>query len=557
MIKMKKQNIIPIIALLALVSLMIAPVCAETLTGTLGGSETTSLNLGTTTNAQSTPSFTALMVKNMEYTAGLNTVIRFDSNPSGTSQIPTFTNATIMSGQTTFIVTCPNAGNVTVATGSIGYQRFFSGWPISTETYGYQWYVFDYWNPTALTGNRALKVWFNATNVNGISLGGTSVGNLTTNPYNGFVSVGLGSNYVPYSAHGWYTNNIASPWFVSYSVTKPAGLGITGNITKTVGGTTYGTQTFVVNGSSNLPIASEGTINGNPYYFNAPLDTVKLAFYSFNGWSNTSVLFAPTPTPTITPTPTPTNTIPAGYVRSTFVTIDGVNYNTIHGPNIMLYDVENGSWSNSTSDADGIFYIDTLPYHTINAYATYTIFANHYADASIIGAVTGNSGMDYPIYMFPPGLPPGPGNINLYIPVVDASTSYAIGSVGVQVELPTGAITGDITGPGGDAAVFVVPNNTIIKARASKTGYGPVTESFNSGEVSPKTKTLSMYRLVVTPVPTATIGPGGTTPVYVDPRTTIQKDADMMNQIRDAGPGLIGLAIVATIFGLIRLMTKK
>jgi len=123
--------------------------------------------------------------------------------------------------------------------------------------------------------------------------------------------------------------------------------------------------------------------------------------------------------------------------------------------------------------------------------------------------------------------------------------------------LPTGAITGDITGPGGDAAVFVVPNNTIIKARASKTGYGPVTELFNSGEVSPKTKTLSMYRLVVTPVPTATIGPGGTTPVYVDPRTTIQKDADMMNQIRDAGPGLIGLAIVATIFGLIRLMTKK
>jgi len=272
-----------------------------------------------------------------------------------------------------------------------------------------------------------------------------------------------------------------------------------------------------------------------------------------------------------------TDYISIGYVRSTFVTIDGVSYATIHGTNIMLYDVENGSWSNSTSDADGIFYIDILPYHTINAYATFTIFANHYADASIIGAVTGNSGLDHPIYMFPPGLPPGPGNINLYIPVVDADTTYAIGSVGVQVELPSGAITGDITGPGGDAAVFVVPNNTIIKARASKTGYGPVTELFNSGEVTPKTKTLSMYRLVVTPVPTATPGPGGgtigpggtpgpggTTPVYVDPNDpslhggdTSLKAQEMMNWIAMNGMSLVQLCFLVTIMALLGVKLGK
>jgi len=263
------------------------------------------------------------------------------------------------------------------------------------------------------------------------------------------------------------------------------------------------------------------------------------------------------------PPPPPVNP-PTGHVRSTFVTIDGVSYATIHGTNIMLYDVENGSWSNSTSDADGIFYIDTLPYHTINAYATFTIFANHYADASIIGAVTGNSGLDHAIYMWPPGLPPGPGNINLYIPVVDADTTYAIGSVGVQVELPSGAIIGDITGPGGDAAVFVVPNNTIIKARASKTGYGPVTELFNSGEVTPKTKTLSMYRLVVTPVPTATPGPGGTTPVYVDPNDpslhggdTSLKAQEMMNWIAMNGMTLVQLCFLACIFGAVGLISKS
>jgi hypothetical protein len=215
----------------------------------------------------------------------------------------------------------------------------------------------------------------------------------------------------------------------------------------------------------------------------------------------------------------------------------------------MLYDIEAANWSNSTSDADGIFYIDTLPYHTINAYATYTVFANHYGDAELLGVGTGIAGMDYPIYMYPPGLDPGVGNINLYIPVVDHDTNFAIGSVSVQVELPTGAITGDITGPGGDAAVFVVPNNTVIKARASKTGYGPITESFNSGEVSPETKTLYMHKLVVTASPTSTIPPGGVTPVVTaDPRPDVKKAEDAfskwMNILGDVTDIAIGVTII-------------
>jgi len=559
MIKMKKQNIIPIIALLALVSMMIVPVCAETLTGTLGGpGQNTYLNVATNSSYATNPynDYTHFSIKGAQTTAGLTTIIHFDAS------FPPYFTCPDTSGTVLFNVT---HDDIKMGEGTFGFQRFWSGWPIATEQLGYQYYEFSSWNTSGQTGGIGSKI-----NYQGYAEGITPCGmtphaiqytqsvakiqGWETQPtlivFGASPTVGGGDSYTNY---GSYTNVFDTPFENRYTVTKPLGLGIKGYVNKTIGGTTYNSQIFIENATSGVSIASDTTIIGTDFSFNVPLDNIRIKALTQNGWFNSSVLFAPTPTPTPTPTstttPTPTTTIPVGYVRSTFVTIDGVNYNTIHGPNIMLYDVENGSWSNSTSDADGIFYIDTLPYHTINAYATYTIFANHYADASIIGAVTGNSGMDYPIYMFPPGLPPGPGNINLYIPVVDASTSYAIGSVGVQVELPSGAITGDITGPGGDAAVFVVPNNTIIKARASKTGYGPVTELFNSGEVTPKTKTLYMSKLVVTPTRTSTIPPGGVTPVVTtDPRTSTEKAMNAfskwMNVLGDITDIVIGVVII-------------
>jgi hypothetical protein len=57
-----------------------------------------------------------------------------------------------------------------------------------------------------------------------------------------------------------------------------------------------------------------------------------------------------------------------------------------------------------------------------------------------------------------------------------------------------------------------------------------------------------MYRLVVTPVPTATTGPGGTTPVHVDPRTDTKKATDAfskwMNVLGDITDIVIGVVII-------------
>jgi len=510
--------------------------------------------------------YSTIRVVNIQYIVQPVSLIHFDNGTPSLYSGPTWwgesSNMSIRFNMT--------SGSQVVATGHFGFQRTWTGFP-PTEQPGFQYFGFDTWNNTGLSGTVRL-------NINYLDSVGSSWADLSyaanappTNHPTGYFEWGCynaGGGYVA-NAGGLMTLNTNTPFLNDWTATKPSGIGIQGSVTKSVGGTIYNSQPYIHNAITHALITSQSSVTGTAYNFSVPDETIYIAILDPYGvYHNTTDLFVSsvTPTPTVTPTPGPT--VPPGYVRSTFVTIDGVNYNTIHGTNIMLYDVENGSWSNSTSDADGIFYIDTLPYHTISAYATYTIFANHYADASIIGAVTGYSGMDYPIYMFPPGLPPGPGNINLYIPVVDADTTYAIGSVGVQVELPSGAITGDITGPGGDAAVFVVPNNTIIKARASKTGYGPVTELFNSGEVTPKTVVIELSKSTVTPTVTRTPLPGEITarPSYApgcDPAAydaavcTRGKDSDMMNQIRDAGPGLIALAIIATVVGLIKLMSKR
>lgn len=544
-----KQKAILIIALVALVSLMINPVSAETLTGTLGGGgrigySDYQVSGGASVSAVelSNISFTAI-----ENTVGLDAIILFTNETLG--YMFEYTNATATGVATPFTL---KIGSDEIGRGTLGFSRSFSSVPPYNELWGgYIWAVFTDYDPLSYTGTQYAYLDYDHAALYNVS-SKARVG-VTSGAAFGAELAGH------FSFAGDRIYYINTQFANDYIAVKPSGLGITGNISK--GG--YFSQVFVVDGTTEIAYTSDSSVNSGDFAFNVPAESIIIQVKTGTGtWYNSSILFAPT-APTITPTPGPT--VVPGYVRNTFVTIDGTTYSTIHGSNIMLYDVEAGVWSNSTSDADGSFYIDTLPYHTINAYATFTVFEDHYADASIMGAETGYSGMDFPIYMYPPGLSPGPGNINLYITVVDADTTYAIGSANVQVELPTGAIDGTTTGSGGSAATFVVPNNTVIKARATKSGYGAVTESFNSGETSPKTKTLSMRKLLVTIAPTSTIPPGGVTPAITvipgceDPNSagcSRAQDAAMMKQLRDAGPSLIGLCIIVMFMGLVKMLGK-
>ena len=239
-----------------------------------------------------------------------------------------------------------------------------------------------------------------------------------------------------------------------------------------------------------------------------------------------------------------------GYIRTYAQTNDGMTSGGIYNSNIQMHDMEGGAWSNVTNSG-GWWCIDTLPGHSLNIYAQ----ATGYTSAETLGA-SANGGRHY-LVMWPDYIPaPSAGNVTLYALVYDQQTGAPLYLSMVRVD---GNIINTVlttTGLEGQA-MFTIKNDTSIHVTASKTGYSSITKVITTSHFGPDTVMISLPRLTVTTIPTATPGPGGTTPVYIDPRTPNQKDADMMNQIRDAGPGLIGLAIVATIFGLIKLMTKK
>jgi hypothetical protein len=253
--------------------------------------------------------------------------------------------------------------------------------------------------------------------------------------------------------------------------------------------------------------------------------------------------------PTPTPTPTPSPTVAPGYVRSTFITKSATTWNTIHGSNIMLYDTYAGTWTNSTSDADGTLYIDTLPYTTINAYATFTIFANEYADASVVANADVDGGT-FIILMYPISSPPPTGSVNLFVSTMDGNNNV-LRDVSV-IATWSGYQHVGTSGSYGTAQ-WVVPNNTQVHLIATKTGYDGADEIINTGEGPSYSTILYLEQGYATPTPTitSTTVPGGTIPVTLDPRTSGEKDVAMMDLIRTSGPDLISLAIVATMMGLL------
>jgi hypothetical protein len=436
-------------------------------------------------------------------------------------------------------------GGVELGNGTMGYQRVFD--QSGTEIPGNIWLQFNNYFTNGLSGAKILDLNYNHSALYSLTGDGLQAGGDGPNGLFSFTAfTGMYS--------GVHLQNRNTGISVDYSLEKYSDIGrINGTAIKTTGAS----QVYIVDGTTNLPILSDPTVSTNPLLIDVLAQSIKVAVWDGLTWYNSSVLFGVpiTPTPTVTPTPAPT--IAPGYVRTTVKTIDGTTGNEIHGSNIFLYDVEGSTWSNSTSDGDGSHYIDTLPYHTINAYATFTAFADHYSDAEALGLPTGyDGGITYSLSMFPPALSPGEGNVNLYVTVQDADTYDIIRDASVQVRLPTGAVQGGNTGSSG-TEIFVVPNSTVINIAATKAGYVGSNTVINSGAGTTASATVYLHKAVVTTTPTSTIPAGGVTPVItVDSRTASEKDQAMMDKVRDAGPTLIDLAVAATIIGLLGLMAK-
>jgi len=569
----KKVVIIMIVALIALVSC----VNAEVLSGQIGEPDILSANYyALESGSSSYPGQQGeIEIYNIEYLGGLTTLVHFDSveHVIYSGAAPCVWNGESSNVSIKFVATVYGGVNHgrELGDGSFGFQRSYTGWP-PTETVGYQYWAFNNWNVSGMTGNERVTLsYLNSTNCyvqNNYNGNSTDIANTAPAGYMAFLS----SNRATYMS-GYYTQNRDVVFLNEYTAEKPLGLGIMGTVSKEVGGVMYDSQAYILNGTPPYTlIASQSGISDDDFIFNTVAQSIIIGAKSpSNETFNSPVLFSlgggtPTPTPTPTATPTPAPTIAPGYVRTTVRAWDK-DGTTVVGTTINIQDIEAGVWSNSTQDVDGVHYIDTLPYHTLNIYGSYDVYPNVYMDAELLGYETGYYGNYYYLTMYPYAAPPGAGNTNLYVTVLENINKYPVSNAFVQISIPNNATLGAYTNNAG-VQVFTVPNNTVIGVSATKSGWYGNTIHINSGPGPTSGVTIGIDRQYATPTPTPTntAGPGVTTPrptirpgCEVDPNAlgcTSAKDADMMNLIRDAGPNLINLAIAATILGLLGLMMK-
>lgn len=547
---MSKKVILILVCFLILVS-GIGIASAETLIGTLGEAGYNSTNWTMPNTGNQADSITKLYARNIQYSTGTTTLTLFQ-NGVGTADSGAPSGVAVP-----FVANLDSVGGEQIGYGTLGYQRVFTTGGV--ELPGSMWIYFQEYDPGSNTGSHNLFLNYSLSQFRNYTF--ESIGDSSSpEPDGGLVFAHTGGTTGTKLAAGDYLQLKDVSSTVSYSATKPLGIGIEGVITKTEGVS----QAFVFSATGQT-LASEYTVSANPLNFSVSAEQIKIGIYTSSGWYNSSVLFSSgiTPTPTVTPTTAPT--IAPGYVRTYVETIDGTSGYTIHGSNIFLYDVEGSVWSNSSSDSNGEHYIDTLPYHTINAYATYTVFADHYSNAEALGLPTGYYGdFHYKLSMFPPAFDPGEGNVNLYVSTFDADTYDIVREASVQIRLPTGAVQGGNTGQSG-TEIFVVPNNTVINIAASKTGYVGSNTVVSSGTGTTASAAVYLRRMTVTTVPTGTIPPGGVTvPPTQDPNDpalhggdTNPKAQEMMNWIAMHGMDIVQLCFLVTILGLLGIKLGK
>ena len=259
-----------------------------------------------------------------------------------------------------------------------------------------------------------------------------------------------------------------------------------------------------------------------------------------------------------------TTTLPPGYIRTTVHTIDALTGSQIHGTTINLKDVQNGTWVNSTADADGELIIDVLDTHTLDIYGSYP---GVYTASLELGAVPGG---DYYLPMYSP-VPTAPaGYVNVLTYVKDGQTDIAIGNAKVDYRYPTGITVSTMTDTYG-SSLAVLQNATVIIISTSKSEYNSQSESHtlpNFGDVMYVVRLSKPGMPSPTAVPTDAYGnPVTAVPTYLQYCNPAAGDYDsllcghsqdnaLFGQLRESGSAIIGLCILAIIFGLLKMIMK-
>ena len=520
---MKKH--ILILALLMLIALVAMPATAETLTGTLGGTVISSDSYNIVfAAAGALGRYDTLIVYDIEQTAGSSAFVNFVLPVWATGK---------NSGTAPFTA---KIGGVQIGNGTIGFQRLYSSVFPFTETTGYIYLLFDNWTVTSHSGDQIVSITYD----------NLVLGNSAT-------YANIGSPPVPDSGRmawkapggpniGSFILNKNQPTFNTYTVTKPAGLGIFGTVTKSVGGIVYPSKIFITDALGGY-ISGEAVINPTDYTINVVNDSISIRMLSTSGvWYNSSNLFLTTPTTGGTS------------VATWFAAIDGLTSGTIHGSDIQIHDEGNSgpsSWVNTTADADGASHIIVNTSTTLAGYAQ----ATGYTSISRTG-LTPIDGL-YELIMWPTSQQNTtvPWNVNLYVIVNDAVTYQPLQGVQVQAAVPSGATQAATTNAAG-TVTFQIANKTFIRLTASLPGYWTGTTSITTTDWGPDTKRIELQKATVAPLITATPLPGEVTarPTIMagceDPDSSscsYAKDRKMMNDIRDWSNILIPVACLMTL----------
>jgi hypothetical protein len=551
------KKLILIIALVALVSCVIAPVSAEILSGDLGSHDIASINTVEAAGSMAVSStFIRIGVKDIQNSEGLYFV-------SATRSAAYTFDASAPNGATSSVsIRTTSISGPEIGTGSMGYNRIFN--LAGSEVGGVVWLLMDNYNMTGLTGDTVLYLNYTRGNLYNVTAAACKANFYTvTMPVGGSSFIADATTYV---TDPYITNNYNVDFWNSYIVTKPSGPGISGTIHKHSGsnGILSSGRAFVFNGTSDAVITNDPTQNTVDLNFSTTAGSIKIGVVSGLGvWYNSSILFA-TAVPTVTPTPT--TTIPAGYVRNNLYIWDSGD-SQITGADINILDVEAGTWTNYTADADGWVTIDTLPYHTVNVYAHYPT-PNIYLPNEILGLETGYyGGHNWVLVLFPYTTTPA-GYVTLYINARNYDTKAVLTGVGIQIEdLTTHASYSYDTGTT-DSIWSIVTNATNYKITGSKSGYISKSTVINSGEDPSMTVVIELSRATVTTAPTSTIPPGGvTTAVTVAPGKnadgtyqagyTNMQGQEMMNWLAENGMALVQLCFLVTVFALLGIKFGK
>jgi hypothetical protein len=239
------------------------------------------------------------------------------------------------------------------------------------------------------------------------------------------------------------------------------------------------------------------------------------------------------------------------------VAMQGGTDNFINGFTANVKDGSDNHWTNGTYPG-GVAEIWTNKSTTLTGYVSATGY-----DSVTQTFTTDNTDWaeDWVILMYPPTAANATVS-NLRINVADYSTKLPLKGVNALLT-STGEL--GLTSTSGVAS-FTVPNGTSQQVIFSKSGYKPVTQSFTITTLISEWNIEMVEQTVTTvpPTPVHTYPNGSVIPdtPTVTPSLTgaaLQaynqaQDQAMMQQLRDAGPGIIGLCVVVILMRLIKMI---